>query len=145
MKINRRGLVSTMLGVAGISAMLGSSLILAQESAREVANIPFAFHARETTLPAGRYTICAMNSQGAMRISDKKTGHSIMVPTRGRQSGPDQTARLTFHRYGNEYFLSEIWMPQQVDGYTVGKSAREKELSKQPDQLALASVRLQGE
>ena len=145
MKTNRRGIVSTMLGVAGISAMLGSSLILVQESSREVANIPFAFHARETTLPAGSYTVGAMNSQGAMRIADKKTGHSILVPTRGRQSGPNQSPRLTFHRYGNEYFLSEIWMPEQTDGYTVGKSAREKELAKQPDQLALASVRLQGE
>ena len=68
-----------------------------------------------------------------------------MLQTSGRRSSSREAARLTFHRYGNEYFLSEVWMPEQTGGYTVGKSAREKELSKEPGQLALASVRLQAE
>lgn len=144
MKTNMGRLVSGMLTMAGAAAVFGSSL-MGQESAREVANIPFAFHATQTTLPAGSYVVRVTNSTGVMQIADKNTGRSIMVPTRGRQSGSNETPRLTFHRYGNEYFLSEIWMPQQVNGYTVGRSAREKELSKQPGQLALASVRVQAE
>ena len=94
-------LVSSMFNIAAVSVMFGSSLILAQESSREVANVPFAFHARETTLPAGTYVLKVVY-QGVMQIADKETGHSIMVPTRGRQSGPNETPRLTFHRYGND-------------------------------------------
>jgi hypothetical protein len=142
MKTNGR-FVSRTFSIAGLSVMFGSSLILAQETGREVAKVPFAFHARETTLPAGSYFVSSTNL-GILRIADKNTGHAVMVPTRGRESGSGNP-RLTFHRYGNEYFLAEIWMPDQVNGYTVSQSAREKELAKQPGQLAFASVVLQAE
>ena len=145
MTIRTRSFVSQVVGVAGLSLLLGSSLTIAQESARETANIPFAFHAKETTLPAGSYTVKVTGSTGIMQIADRKTGRSIMVPTRGRQSGPVQNPRLAFHRYGREYFLAEVWMPEQRDGYSVSKSAREKELARQPGLLAYASISLQGE
>ena len=145
MKTRTHSFVSQVFGVAGLSLFLGSSLIMAQEYGRETANVPFAFHARETTLPAGSYSVKIMDATGVMQIADKKTGRSIMVPTRARQSGPAGQPRLAFHRYGSEYFLAEVWMPEQRDGYTVSKSAREKELAKQPGQLAYASISLQGE
>ena len=145
MKTNTRSFVSQVFGVAGLSLFLGSALMMAQESSREAATVPFAFHARETTLPAGSYTVKIMDPTGVLQIADRKTGRSIMVPTRGRQSGPLNTPRLAFHRYGSEYFLSEVWMADRQDGYTVSKCAREKELAKQPGQLAYASISLQGE
>ncbi|MGI8745161.1 MAG: hypothetical protein ACR2NN_21830 [Bryobacteraceae bacterium] len=130
--------------VTGLAALFGSSVILAQHESRETANVPFAFHASSTTLPAGKYAVALNNSLGFVQISDTVTGHSIMVATRGRESGKNDTPRLTFHRYGNEYFLSQIWMPGQTDGYSLGKSAREKEMAKQPGQIVLASIRLAG-
>jgi len=129
----------------GLSAVLGSSRILAQSGTRELATVPFAFHAKNITLPAGKYAVGVVNPQGTMMISELATGHAVMVMTRNRQSGKSGDPRLTFHRYGNEYFLSEIWMPDQVDGYKLSESTHEKELAKQPGQIALATIRFQSE
>jgi hypothetical protein len=129
----------------GLSAVLASSVIVAQESAKEVANIPFAFHVKNVNLPAGKYVVKAVSSAGVIQIADARTGHSTMVLTQGRNSSQTDTPRLTFQRYGNDYFLSQVWMPGQADGYTLGKSAREKELAKQPGLVATANVRIQAE
>ena len=75
MKNNMRGLVAGMFAIAGVTVLFGSSLALAQESGREYARVPFAFHAMQTTLPAGSYSIKVTNSTGVMQIADRKTGH----------------------------------------------------------------------
>ncbi len=137
--------IARLSSVAGLSLMLGSSLVVAQDSARELAKIPFAFHARETNLPAGNYVVHALSSQGVLQIADAKTGHSILVGTRAGQSNRNDMPMLKFHRYGHEYFLSEIRMPGRANGYSVGMSVREKELARQPGQLAFANVYFESE
>jgi hypothetical protein len=127
--------------ITGLTALFGSSVVLAQ-SGSEKATVPFAFHASAATLPAGNYTVAVANGMGVLQISDAATGHSIMLGTRTRESSKDGSPRLTFHRYGNEYFLAEIWMPDQVNGYKLATSAREKEMSKQSSPVTLASIRL---
>jgi hypothetical protein len=130
--------------ITGLSALLGSSLIVAQAQTTEVANVPFAFHTKGSTLPAGKYIIKIEGNNGVVQFADAKTGNSVLLGTRGRESGNNDEPRLTFHRYGNEYFLSEIWMPGQANGYNCWKSAREKELEKEPGKITLASIRLMG-
>src|SRR5438874_10838772 len=103
----------------GLSAMFGSSVTVAQEPAKVVANVPFAFHAKNINLPAGKYVVKAVSYNGVLQIADANTGHSVMIMTRGRDSGATDSPRLTFQRYGNEYFLSKIWLPGQQDGYAL--------------------------
>ena len=40
-----------------------------------------------------------------------------------------EPARLVFHRYGEEYFLAEIWTGDGPNGRAVTRSPREKELA----------------
>jgi hypothetical protein len=139
MKNHMRSLVMSI----GLSAVLGCSAIVAQD--RAVANVPFAFHVKDVNLPAGKYVVQAVNNTGVIQIADANTGHSIMTMTSGRDSGKTDSPRLTFQRYGNDYFLSKVWVSGQQDGYALRQSAREKELAKQPGLVATASVRIQAE
>lgn len=134
--------ISSLLVSAGMLALLGSSAVTAQELSRESATVPFRFHASSTTLPAGKYDVKLNSSMGVFQISDAMTGRSIMVAAFSRESGKNVNPRLTFRRYGNEYFLSEIWIYGQPVGYKVGTSSREKEMAKGSGPVTLASIRL---
>ena len=128
----------------GLSAALGSSAIVAQESSKAVANVPFAFHVKDVNLPAGNYAVKVVNSPGVIQIADARTGKAFVFMTQGRNANTNEAPRLTFHRYGNDYFLSSVWMPGQY-GYSLRQSAREKELAKQPSLMATTSLRIQAE
>jgi len=48
---------------------------------------------------------------------------------------------LVFQRYGEEYFLSDIWAPSARDGLTLPRGARLKELasgSSRPEPTTIA-------
>jgi hypothetical protein len=40
-----------------------------------------------------------------------------------------KTGKLVFHRYGNEYFLSEVWTPGDEWGHRLSKTRREREIA----------------
>jgi hypothetical protein len=58
---------------------------------------------------------------------------------------PSETSRLVFRRYGDQYFLAQIWMAGETSGHELPISRREAELAKnqQPseDVIVLASLR----
>jgi len=72
------------------------------------ANIPFAFHAGKTSLPAGAYTV-EKPFASQVQLMTSKAGGRIALPPMANLSDNGKAPRLVFHRYGNEYFLSEIW------------------------------------
>ena len=76
------------------------------------ASIPFAFEVGNARLPAGQYEINTITTgagtfQTVRQLDDASVIHffTISVAPRDRNSKPE----LVFHRYGNEYFLSQIW------------------------------------
>lgn len=72
------------------------------------ANIPFAFHAGTSNLPAGHYTVeKPFETQVQSMVSP--AGRRIAVAPTGNLSDNQRQPRLVFHHYGTEYFLSEIW------------------------------------
>ena len=46
---------------------------------------------------------------------------------RSRSSSKDQSPKLVFHKYGDQYFLSQIWDGQNDTGIQLAESKREKE------------------
>ena len=95
--------------VSGILLMAGAA-VQAQSSSTTRASIQFDFAANNVTMKAGDYTIRKGNLQTmVLRSADAKSNvfvlaqQQISVPASGRPM------RLVFHRYGNSYFLSEIW------------------------------------
>jgi hypothetical protein len=73
------------------------------------ANIPFSFTVGDRTLPSGTYTIGSQATSPnvlSIRNWDKKVG--ILSVGQPGESNPKNENTLMFHRYGNQYFLSDI-------------------------------------
>jgi hypothetical protein len=73
-----------------------------------VTNIPFAFTAGDTKLPQDRYLISPMPGQnGAFMLRGERHGVVLMSRT-DRLNAREPAPSLTFHRYGDQYFLREV-------------------------------------
>jgi hypothetical protein len=97
--------------VVFVIGLVGAVTVSAQ-SATVRANIPFSFVVNGSSLPAGEYTLRQQDSQRAMIIRETDNGVgdlTLAAPITAEPSQPG-TARLVFHRYGNEYFLSQVWI-----------------------------------
>jgi len=95
------------------------------------AQIPFAFHVGDSILPSGSYTTDTSIAAGGvllLRSADGKS--SVMVLSNGVPSpaGPAQ-AKLIFHKYGDDYFLFQVWTGSGDTGRELPESRREKELA----------------
>jgi hypothetical protein len=100
-----KNLTAIALFVAAGFVTAGSAL--AQDH-KVTANVPFNFTVDGRTLPAGNYTIGNdANSPRMLTIADRKDGVAIMAITIP-DSGYAADNKLVFHRYGNQYFLSEV-------------------------------------
>ena len=127
--------------VAKMSLLAVMTIIAASVSAnaqslnyRLTANIPFDFSVAGHKLPAGKYWINrAQQGDGDTVIQIRSTdGHSsitrLTIPVSG--SKPSKTSSLVFNRYGNEYFLSEIWPMGAVTGRELPKTRAERDLAR---------------
>jgi hypothetical protein len=77
-------------------------------------NIPFAFGVQDQSLPAGLYLVFTVTPERSIRIATADGKHSAIVNTLPNYAKePSSNSRLVFHRYGNEYFLAEVWTAGQ--------------------------------
>ena len=92
-------------------------------------NIPFAFTAGKMALPAGEYRVEKLTKDGVTLLI-QRTDHraSVFVLSNTKQANAPQTqSKLVFHRYGNRYFLSQVWTAGYSRGRELQPSAKEKE------------------
>jgi hypothetical protein len=92
------------------------------------ADIPFDFTINETHLSAGTYWI---QTGGHMQyIRAPRNSDSMFLATNPviDLNAPLNKYVLKFNRYGDEYFLSQIWAGE--NGSEVPRTAREKQLAK---------------
>src|SRR5262245_51542247 len=76
--------------------------------------VPFDFKVGEKVMTAGEYTVTAENQAVMVRSDDgKQTAIALPHRTVGK-SRLSSESKLTFRRYGNEYFLSQIWLPDGI-------------------------------
>jgi len=94
----------------GLVVLLASLAAFAQMPTKLVANIPFDFAVSAKTHPAGQYEIVpsAPNNLLIIRNTDGR-GAELVVAGYLSSTRPPAAAQLVFHRYGNQYFLSQIW------------------------------------
>lgn len=108
--------------------LLAVASVHAQSSQRVVADIPFDFVASDRTLPAGRYTIKrTTNISGAMEINGDGTG-TLCLMRATESSQPRNRTELVFHRYGEKYFLAEVWKSGENSGVRLQTSRAERSL-----------------
>ena len=106
--------------------MLTATSVYAQVGNVQVANIPFEFVIGNKAFPAGRYTVTYLDTH-LMRIQSNDHGESLFVIT-GRVEARKTRNEFVFNRYGDQYFLSTLWMEGNHVGRAVRVSRSERKL-----------------
>ena len=114
----------------GFSAALGSALLIAQTSGAGVAEVPFDFQILNQTLDAGTYAVAQANSSGVLTLRNQDTGKSIVIMAGINKSGKAGDPKLVFNRYGDRYFLSQVWFAGEDFGHGLMPSKLEREMAK---------------
>jgi hypothetical protein len=125
--------------VIGI-ALAGASAVYAQ-SKTVTADVPFSFYMGSKVMPQGAYRVSEMSGGGVIVLRTKAASSAITAFDVSGKS-LDEPARLVFRRYGETYFLSQIWIGGTSTGRAVPRSAREKELAENGPAPTLAVIRL---
>ena len=98
---------------------------------RVTAQIPFDFSIGDRKLPSGKYSVgrVRQNSDDLVLTVDDETGHSKAIHTSIPVRNLDLTenAKLVFHRYGDQYFLYQVWPAGTTTGRQFPKSRSERD------------------
>ena len=111
--------------------------------------IPFDFSVRGKTLPAGEYEIRRLNDQPDLlvisSINDRHERAVFNTEAIQARTIPGRGV-VEFHRYGDSYFLSEIFAAGQQAGREVKRSRQERDMrsemagnNTEPETVALAA------
>jgi hypothetical protein len=112
-------------------------------SGRVSANIPFDFVVGNKEFKAGRYSVDRLSASNTsdtliIRSADNSEAANFNV---NRVSGKGESqARLVFRRYGNQYFLGQIFDGESKEGYGLQKSKAEREAAKKRDIITQNAV-----
>jgi hypothetical protein len=117
-----------------LALTIGASKANAQITGDLEVKIPFQFHAGNTKLPAGEYRIHVLDDSdlAVMEISSADGSISALFQVRESEanSAPAKN-ELIFNKYGNRYFLAELYEEGNASGSQVAESGYEKALSKE--------------
>ena len=105
----------------------------AQSANTVISNIPFEFVVADQTLPAGKYQV-HRSIGNALKISTRDAAAFRL--TNEIEPSKDRRARLVFHRYGNQYFLAEVWTGAGEPGRQLLKSRQERAIEREMSTLA---------
>jgi hypothetical protein len=95
----------------GLFFVLAIATVNAQTASRLEVNIPFAFTAGKTTLPAGSYSVRKTSGNLiAIRSLDGKTTALVNAPLTLGSRDFKAGERLVFNQYGERYFLAQAWL-----------------------------------
>lgn len=83
--------------------------VSAQSSTIDV-EVPYPFIVENNHLPAGDYRIAAF-TDNTLLIRSKSGDMALLCLTIPAGGGPkNEDPQLVFQRYGNQYFLAEVWL-----------------------------------
>jgi hypothetical protein len=120
-----------LIGLLSLLLVAGSAIA---QSDHVRANIPFSFTVENKTLPAGAYDVEALSISDAQHLvlrSEDSSSNTIVGCNTAQVLTPANKTELVFDRYGDKYFLSEIWVQGATHGRHLPKSSREKELARE--------------
>jgi hypothetical protein len=97
-------------------------------------NIPFAFHAGNAKLPAGKYRIHVLDNTdlNIMEITSADGSTSALFEVQDAEANTTPAkSELIFNKYGNRYFLAKLFDEANPSGSQVVESRYEKKISQQ--------------
>jgi len=100
------------------------------------ANVPFGFELGSTHMGPGTYRI----STPVQNVVELRNGSQVamILAYSGESSRPSKTAKIVFDRYGDHYFLRQIWFNPEEKSYLESveskteKQAKRQELASNP-------------
>ena len=122
--------------VAILGMFLGLTVagVQAQTPSRVQINIPFEFSAGKTTLKAGVYTVKRMSGNlVTLRNVDNQSSVILNAPVNLSSTKVDATEKLVFNKYGDRYFLAQIWLT--VDS---GRELLKEKKTEKPERIEIA-------
>jgi hypothetical protein len=126
--------VHKIVAILGIFLGVAAAGVQAQTPSRVEVNIPFEFSAGKTTLKPGVYSITRM-SGNLLRLRNVDGQSTVILNAPVTHSSADSAAgeRLVFNKYGDQYFLSQIWL--SVDS---GRHVWTKTRAEKPERIELS-------
>jgi hypothetical protein len=122
--------------LVAVTFLLGFSVAANAEIRGEVVvKLPFAFVASGVTLPAGTYTVKRFSQQPfdtLMLTSDNKRT-SVFIHPAEMEDASDEKPKVSFHRVGEQHFLSAIETADYVYNFTLSRSLLLEAAAKQRD------------
>ena len=119
--------------VVGLALAAGVESANGQITSHAVtAEIPFDFIVGNKTLTAGRYMVTSATTDGqSVKIlsNDGKIG-AFRLTSQVREKSEKQNVKLVFHRYGQQYFLAEVWSGDGL-GRQLTQSHQERNLRRE--------------
>ena len=119
----------TLVGVLGMLLAAGSA---SAQTIKVKADVPFNFIINKATLPAGEYTLMSVGTESARALSIRsadKQNQALVLANHVDSRTPCKTSKLIFNRYGDRYFLSQVWVAGNDSGRQLPRSPRETEVA----------------
>jgi hypothetical protein len=116
---------------AAALALLVTTAASAQTIGLKV-SVPFSFVVNRATLPAGEYSVRSVGDRGRVLVIRGLTSETanLVISNSCETLKPMSQTKLIFHRYGDRYFLNQIWVEGMNAGHQLPVNAREKEVAK---------------
>lgn len=128
--------VSALIITLSLLGAMAVATAQAQSGEKFVVNIPFCFTVGEKTLPAGDYRVETLSFGGAhlysklmIRSTDGQTS-KIVATLPVRAGALPEESKLVFRRYGEQYFLAQVWAVGTDTGWEFRQSRAEKRLAR---------------
>ena len=125
--------------VATLTLIIPMAIIgFAGLSGRVKADIPFDFMVGNKEFKAGRYTVDRLstnNTAGTLIIRSADNNAAANFNVNSVTGKGDPQASLVFRRYGNQYFLAQIFDGQSREGFGLMKSKTEREVAKKHETI----------
>jgi len=114
-----------MLVMVAAVAFVTAAAANAQSRGRLHANVPFEFTVGDKNLSAGEYDITTLFNSGDTIVVKNGEKAAIRLSNRLTSSEPQKNNKLVFHKYGERYFLAEVWQGGESTGRKLVSSKAE--------------------
>jgi hypothetical protein len=132
-KVIKRLTMLSLVSMFSLCAAVASAN--AQLSTPIRAKVPFDFNVGDKKLPAGEYTfsrLSGFSDNKVISVSGADAGAHVFQSTfAAHVLTPKNKSTLVFHKYGDQYFLEQIWSGGEQAGSEVPESRSERTIERQ--------------
>ena len=115
----------TFIALAGFAFIVTGAVANAQ-STDTITKVPFAFNVGSSEMPRDTYRVSKFGGHtDVFMISSLR--HSVILFGQPDGRRTDESPRLVFHKYGDQYFLREFWTGGST-GFSLPESREERQV-----------------